>query len=97
MAWHPVEGRFIRNRNEVRSICEKHFGPEHKEWYNKHTGAKKDNHGNWSMSLGGFVHLRYKKDVAWFLLLAGHLADPTDKGAAFYYCPYIPTGIPKKK
>jgi hypothetical protein len=78
MTWNKVEGSFYSAHTEIVELCEKHFGPRLDEGYNKITGAKKNNHGNWKWE-GGTVHFRYKKDVVWFMLAAAHLIDKRPK------------------
>ena len=76
VTWHTVDGTFRIHREEIITLCEKHFGPEHDRKYNPLSGKFRDNHGNWQMTFETRVLLRYKRDVTWFLLRAGHLVDP---------------------
>lgn len=75
-AWHTVEGTFRLHRHKVVEICEQHFGQEYKERRDQLTGKVRSNHGNWRLTLTATMQLRYKKDIVWFVLTAGHLADP---------------------
>lgn len=74
--WHTVDRTFRINRNKVRELCEQHFGQEYKEKRDQLTGKVRSNHGNWRLTLSAGIQLRYKKDLVWFALAVGHLADP---------------------
>lgn len=74
---------FVRNWRQVRELCINQFGAEHKNTYDPITRRYTDNHGNWSLSdqkdsRNFRVYFRYEKDLVWFMLQAGHLADPVD-------------------
>lgn len=73
--WLTAPGTYHQRYAEVRELCRTNFGPEHKISHNKGTGAKFDNHGNWSMN--GVLKFRYLKDLSWFMLAGLHLQDVT--------------------
>ena len=76
IGWITIDGTFRIHRDEVRALCEQHFGPEHTQKFNPVTKRKMDNHGNWMMTFSAKLQLRYKRDVTWFMLMASHLMDP---------------------
>lgn len=89
VAWHTADGTYRQNWEEVKKLLLKTFGPEHCTKYNPTSKRKQDNHGNWHLTFGGCIHFRYKRDLVWFALVAGHLSD-ISHDSGFFYCPYIP-------
>lgn len=88
MSWHyQTKQTFTRNYKEVKALCEKLFGPQHKKVTDKISRKIRDNHGNWvfcdwtngTRSDYGIIKFRYQKDLTWFMLQASHLADPPKK------------------
>jgi hypothetical protein len=75
MSWETAPGNYWANSVKIKDMLVQHLGPEHRETINKLTGRKSDNHGNWRLNFAGRMQFRYKKDLTWFLLVAGELKD----------------------
>ena len=76
MSWESAPGKYFQHYAKIEDLCRRHVGIPHKITMNRITGSKHDNHGNWRMTFDGKVQFRYKKDLTWFLLVAGQLQDP---------------------
>ena len=75
MSWVTAPGKYFGQYRKVEELCGKNIGPQFKETTNKLTGRKSNNHGNWRLTFEGTMQFRYKKDLIWFLLVAGELKD----------------------